>query len=495
MSDYDKFMRYEDFLALMEEDFCKVRPLLKEINIDYNEYNSKLDSAAEQSNSIYLFLFDSSGFSVKRECEEIKWDAIESRVLSTHSWLNRICKIISLPNLRFPIEFEDMAKDSSIPILSYHKRKDYLGTVLVPDFEIFEQNYYCRETFKDNIVFQNKHDRAIFFGSTTGTNEREDRGCCNTIDNIENDPSIRIAAAKYFITNDKVVFKLPSIVQCDNKETEEHLKSFAFAAPERVNWNDQFNNKFIISVDGNGPTCTRVAVTLLSNSVLLKYNSNWITYYHRALRAYVNYIPISTNEEVDGALVNMQKNYSYYEQVQNRASEDFSLIFKRANVDRYFAAVLNEYYALFFGKNKNYWENRFKLDQVAHLDIDAHFSNKGDYSLWPSQKIIDPSGNFIEGITIYPATGLFDWRNISYQVMFEDGSITEMVLGGHFAGRKNIAAKITGFRMVAIANKNFSLFYTGIFADGTVQKASNGEWLKHELNPIKCIDFNILPSF
>lgn len=484
------FMSYEDFLSLMEEDFCRVRHLLREGEIDYKKYCSKLDSLTDQTKSICSFLFDSSGNVIKQP-NQVNW--VEPRVSATYPWLIRLSKIISLPNLKFAYEFKDMAEDADFPIFSFHKRKDYQSIILVPDFETVMQNYYSRNIFKDEMSFQNKHDLAIFVGSTTGSNAREDRGITNTIDNIETDPSVRISSAKYFDGNKKVIFLLPSIVQCDSKETEEYLRKFSFTNCERMGWSEQFKNKFIISVDGNGPTLSRVAVCLLSNSVLLKYNSNWIAYYHRALRPYVNYIPVASHEEIEDVLENLRGNSSFYESVSRRGSTEFSLIFKRANVDRYFAAVLNEFYALFFGKNEIYWENRLNLDQVAHLDIDVHFSNVGDVSLWPSQEVSDSSGNFIEGLAIYPASSLFDWRDISYQVMFEDSTVSEMVLGGHFAGKKNNAAKIVGFRMVAASEKSFSLFYTGVYANGVVQKVSNGEWLQHDLSPLKRIIFKIYP--
>jgi len=485
------FMLYDDFLQLMEDDLRPIRHLIHESGLDYETYSNILDDYADKSKSIYSFKFDSTGNVVKKEFDQIKWDAIESRVQSFYAQLQRLTKLISLPNLKIAYEFEDMAHDANIPIFSYHKKNDYKGIVLVPDFELFEQNYYNNHMYNDSLAFKSKANKAIFVGSTTGTNARETRGCENTIHNIETDPSVRIDAAKYFNGNKDVIFRLPSIVQCDSKETENYLRQFAFASPERIGWSQQFEHKFIISVDGNGPTLSRVAITLLSNSVLLKYNSSWIAYYHRALRPYENYIPIASHNEIESVLINLENNIDFYEQISKKASKDFSLIFKRANVERYFAAVLNEFYAIFFGKDETYVANRLKIEQVGHFDIDAHIANVGDVSFWPHQEVSDPQGNFIEGITIYPASGLFDWRDISYQVMFADGAISEMVLGGHFAGSRNEARKIVGFRLIAKSEQQFTLFYSGEFADGTNQKASHGTWIQHDSSPLKRIRFEI----
>ncbi len=333
------FMSYEDFLSLMDEDLRVARESLKKHGINYHRYNERIDDLIK-SKRFYSFRFVENGKTVHREQGEIKSDATELRVQIHHQWLARLTQLISLPNLRFCIEIEDMADDTDIPVLSYHKKHGQ-NIVLIPDFEIFGQNYYRRGMYIDNLAFQEKSDKAIFFGSTTGTNAHEDRECCNTIENIDHDPSVRISAAKFFDGSESVVFKLPLITQCDSIETEEYLRKFPFTQCDRAEYNAQFNYKFIISVDGNGPTCTRVAVALLSNSVLLKYSSQWITYYHRALRPFVNYIPITCHDDVNYVLNEINDNYQLYSAVSHRASEDFLPLFKKSNVDRYFGVVLN----------------------------------------------------------------------------------------------------------------------------------------------------------
>lgn len=489
------FMSYEDFLSLMEEDLLEAKKTLSRQGMNYKLYSEKIDNLVH-SKSIYSFCFGSKGDKkVYREQNEIKWSAIESRVETHHRWLNKIAQVLTLPKFRLCIEFEDMANDNNdIPIFCYHKKHGQ-NIVLIPDFEILEQNYYALEMYKDNYIFQEKQDKAIFVGSTTGTNAIENRGCCNTIENINQDPCVRVSAAKYFDGNEDVIFKLPSVVQCDTEETVEYLKSFGFTHYPRVDWNEQFKYKFILSVDGNGPTCTRVAAALLSNSVLLKYNSRWIVYYHRALRPYYNYIPVAWHDDIHDVLGQIKDNYSFYAAISRQASEDFSLLLKKANVDRYFAVALNEYYALFFGRDDTYWENRLKLDQVAHFDIEAHFSNVGDVWLYPSMTVEHHSGNCIEGLTITPASNLFDWSDISYQVMFEDGSISEMVHGGKFAGSKSKSSKIIGFKMVAKSKYRFSLLYSGIFENGNMRKVYEGEWLRCDNAPIKGIVFHLYTAF
>ena len=485
------FMFYEDFLSLMDDDIRIAKKYLDQEGMSFEQYCKILDGLVESEwKCVYSFAFDSIGKTVIREQEEIKW--VERRVQIYHQWLVSLTRLISFPNFRVAIDLRDMVNDLDIPILSFHKKSGQ-NIILVPDFEIYEQNYYRRDIYSDSVAFQGKLDKAIFVGSTTGTVASEVRSCCNTIENINNDPSVRLSAAKFFESSESVVFKLPSVVQCDSQETEAYLKTFTFTQCDRIDWSGQFKYKFIISVDGNGPTCTRVAATLLSHSVLLKYQSQWITYYHRALRPFVNYVPISWHSDVNHALSELKDNYAFYSNISRAANEDFSLLFKKSNVDRFFAAVLNEFYALFRGRDNIYWNNRQRIDQVTHFDIEAHFANVGDVWLYPSITIKEEAENYIQGLTISPASGLFEWNDISYQVMFEDGSASDIVCGGKFCGTRGQSKNIIGFRMSAQSRFRFSFFYSGVFSNDAVKKVRMGEWLTHDNMFIKCIELHLEP--
>jgi len=471
-------IHYDELLELMSDDLNNARTLIDQKKMDFDSYITKISHLTAHSKSIYSFCFNKNR-TVDRTPPEEKWDAIESRVQSVHAQLSRIAGLVYLPDLKIAYEFEDMAHDTEIPIFSYHKKLGYKGLFLAPDFEIFEQNYYHQNNYHDQVRFDQKLSKAIFVGSTTGTNRQENRGCQNTLQNIHSDPSVRLEAAQCFSKNPKIVFRLPSIVQCDSKETEDYLRSFPFAHPRRIGWQEQFNYKYIISVDGNGPTLSRVAATLLSNSVLLKYESNWIAYYHRLLKPFENYIPIKNHSDVEQVILDSASKSEDHKNIARISSKIFSLLFQRANVERYFGIALNEFRALFLGKDEVYLKNRTKLEQVAHLDIDAHISNIGDVSFWPSMEISATSGNVIEGITIYPSSALFKWSDITYQVMFEDGTVSSITFGGHFVGSKNESKAIVGFRLHAISEYNFRLKYRGDFLDGTSVIADNGCWVEN----------------
>jgi hypothetical protein len=476
---------------MMADDIFYIKRSVLMGNMSYQDYVLGIDEIVKNSKSTYAFVFSKERGLVEREPAEVKWDAVEPRVKIVHDWLNRLNRIINIDGFKIAVEFEDMPKDQDYPVFCYQKRLDYHNIILMPDFEIVENNYFCTQMTRDEKSFVEKNNRAVFYGSTTGTNVLENRVCCNTINNIINDPSRRIDAAKYFSGKDDIIFKLPSVVQCDNDDTVNYLKSLEFTSCDPVDYKAQLENKFLISVDGNGATCSRVAISLLSNSVLLKYDSKWILFYHRLLRPYFNFIPILEHKDVEYILMDLPYSLDYYESISRNSSEIFYNVFNKINVDRYFAVALNELYSTFFGKGTLYYNNKVFLDNKSHLDIYAHFSNVGTLSLWPSYEVFCPDDEILESISIYPASDLFKWYDIYYQVMYEDGSESDLVMGGGWAGEAGKSKYMHGFRIFVNSSRCFSLFCSVYFSDGSIRKVSSGEWCYNLSSPIKMIKFYI----
>lgn len=489
----DIHLSYEYLLSLIAEDLFLTRSLIIKNHITFDAYKDAIIGRGKKSKSIFYYFFNQAGDAIERNPDNVEWDDIESRVSTYQNVLNNISNIIKLPGFCFGIEYEDMAGDFNIPLLCFHKNIDDQSHILVPDFEIFEYNYYMQ--LKDGTDFDNKVDKAVFVGSTTGTNFDENRGCCNTVDNIINDPSVRISAAHFFNDKENIIFKLPSVVQCDNSETEIFLRNQPYMQAQRMTWDQQYQNRYIISIDGNGPTCTRVALSLLSNSVLMKYKSSWIVYYHRALRPYFNYLPVQNHGDIEHIMETFSHDLASLRFISGNAKRQFRLLFNRRNVQRMFAIALNELYAIFFGYNTIYHENRRRLSKVAHLDMDAHFSNVGDKQFWPDHEIYC-GGQFIEGITIYPASSLIDWYNMEYQAKLEDGTITACANGGGFVGTKGQSLSLIAFRFLANPNLPCHIEYEGEFESGLRKTANNGNWLEHNNEKLKriTIKFGIIQN-
>jgi hypothetical protein len=64
-------------------------------------------------------------------------------------------------------------------------------------------------------------------------------------------------------------------------------------SPRGVSEAEHIKYKYLISIDGNAATGTRVAWIMNSNSVLLKQESDKIQWYYSALKPYHNYVPVN----------------------------------------------------------------------------------------------------------------------------------------------------------------------------------------------------------
>ena len=178
-----------------------------------------------------------------------------------------------------------------LPVFAF-QRPIGARAILLPDIDAIDQNFY-RAMPLDETPFMEKTTAAIFVGSTTGD--------IHSVGSVAALASARLRAAVFFRGNPLVDFRLPHIVQCDTPEAEHAIRELAIGSA-RATWPEQYSRKFLISLDGNGATCSRVAMALRSRSVLLKYRSPSELYYFPGLAAGQHYIPIETDADVIATL-------------------------------------------------------------------------------------------------------------------------------------------------------------------------------------------------
>lgn len=150
-------------------------------------------------------------------------------------------------------------------------------------------------------IFLRFRSTAAFVGSTSGSGlQRIDAENART---LAWPP--RLKSFAYFRGNLRVSFRLPAVVQCDSADTAQILKTQGCGIGRegaRELWRRQFQGRFIISMDGNGATCSRVAIALKSRCALMKYDSDSILYYFHGLQPGRHYIPIAADADVEKIL-------------------------------------------------------------------------------------------------------------------------------------------------------------------------------------------------
>jgi len=66
---------------------------------------------------------------------------------------------------------------------------------------------------------------------------------------------------------------------------------------------DHLQYRYLIDVDGNGMTVPRSYWILLSDSLLIKQQSDWVLWFSSGLAPYVNYVPFTAaDDDLDGVI-------------------------------------------------------------------------------------------------------------------------------------------------------------------------------------------------
>ena len=184
------------------------------------------------------------------------------------------------------------AAHPGIPFFAFQRRYGE-RSLLLPDVDLLEFDYFRPRTWIDSTLYRDKLPQAIFVGSTTGETL--------TLEKVKALATPRLRAAHAFKDSPHVVFQLPNVVQCDSEQTEVAAKALGLGELF-VSWPDQMRYRHLISIDGNGATCSRVAIALHSNSTLLKYESEYELFYFKGLKPWVHFIPITADIDVETAV-------------------------------------------------------------------------------------------------------------------------------------------------------------------------------------------------
>lgn len=192
-----------------------------------------------------------------------------------------------LGRLSLAVDVSDFPVQSlDCPILSFQKRR-FAPNVLIPDVDFLYFNY---DRERDTVTSDDKRPGAIFVGASTGG--------VVTRQIVETSGLPRLAFARALADHQAISFTIGSAVQCDTPETRALLESQPYFSGH-IDWAEQLKRRFIVSMDGNGATCSRVVRALLSNSILIKINSPEQLFYFHGLKAFEHFLPASTIDDIE----------------------------------------------------------------------------------------------------------------------------------------------------------------------------------------------------
>lgn len=357
-------------------------------------------------------------------------------------------------NTELAIDLDDLAdRTSAGPVFCFQKVSG-ARSILIPDVDMLE-DFYLSAASDDGFAYDEKIDAAIFVGSTTGQ-----LYITRTI--VEQLAHQRLRSAVYFKDQPDVRFELPGIVQCDGPETEAMIRALGLGSVA-TSWAEQFSYRYLMSIDGNGATCSRVAIALKSNSVLMRYHSINDLYYFRGLQAWKHYVPLNRDADVIDNIALLRRSPALSREIAHASREFYRTRLSRVAVMRYMAELLNAYIAR-FGKPIAVAAD----DPIFAIDSFGHISGKGDVWSQPNGWLLAGDGGWIEGIGLIPGPEIAP-SDLSYWAIDVDGTELDLVQPWTLAGSRGQSRALRGFRidLHGDAAARFELRYEARFLDGT----------------------------
>jgi hypothetical protein len=294
------------------------------------------DAAAElnTTETAYTFTIREGGISVESKLGKFA-NVAHPRSRIHLDFFHEVLRVYpSIPDTTFILDIGDMPPPSpNVPAFQFQKPAGAFS-ILLPDIDFIGWNYYTLAVIVDTAHYAEKALSAIFVGGTSGQ--------LNTVETVRNPVASRLRSAKYFRGHPDIRFLLPKLCQCANPEAERALRDLGFGGPP-IQWSEQFGHKFIISVDGNGATCSRVVIVLKSNSVLLKYDSPHRLYYFHGLLPWRHYIPIGADTDVESLLSMERECPGIFTSIAEEGSQFAATYLTQPRVWQYAAEVLTNY--------------------------------------------------------------------------------------------------------------------------------------------------------
>ena len=220
------------------------------------------------------------------------------------------------------------------PIFGF-QRHVRANNLLLPDVDFFHHGWYLNDS--DPVPYDVKSNSACFVGASTGAPLSADA--------VRRHASPRLRLAHAFAGDEQVVFKIAHAAHCDTEETRQLLISQPyFSTP--VAWTEQLKHRFLLSVDGNGATCSRVVKSLRSQGVLVKFRSEQELYYFPLMQAGRHFLDVGEASQVRQILRTEAQEPGHHLAVATAGQAFAARYLSAAGVLDYTRLMLEQYAAL-----------------------------------------------------------------------------------------------------------------------------------------------------
>ena len=219
--------------------------------------------------------------------------------------------------------------------------------ILMPDFFVIQEDYpkKINDLSQNNILFEQKIDRAIFRGGDTAQSSLES----TDIEFYRHHPRGKIFFLSYIFPD--YIDAKPTNPSFFNRKDKDNLilKLFLESIYGKhfkhnfVNIEDQAKFKYILSLDGITASWSRPLIILFTDSLLL-YETNFNQWFQEALIPWYNHVPIKADLSdlltmIDWARSNQEKVKKIIANQKKTAESCFT----PAEIERQFVYLLKNY--------------------------------------------------------------------------------------------------------------------------------------------------------
>ncbi len=257
---------------------------------------------------------------------------------------------------RMPININDeIEKEAAeFPAIRMSKNTNYIyekDKILIPDN--FVANRWWRKLAQSiiqenaNNPWDKKIEKIFWRGATSN-------GTYN-IDNFDKLPRLTLVMlSKLYPDLIDAQFSKYSQQFSDDlsgKKMKRFLKTLWKEEPQVVKEVDHLKYKYLISIDGNTCAWSRVPWIMLSNSVLVKQETDNIEWFYPAMKPYIHYVPI--NERLTNIFAQLEWLKSHDKELKqiSENARDFAVNnLMPEHIEAHMVMVLNQYHKFHQGK-------------------------------------------------------------------------------------------------------------------------------------------------
>ena len=269
------------------------------------------------------------------------------------NYLKKLIKTHKINDVDFIVYARDIIPENnleeeifSVPAFMMFQNSDHkheANTFIMPD-SLFLNPYWGKliaKIIQANINYPwNKKIEKIFWrGASTGIGEYN-------LDIIDQLPRLKIAILSKLYPNliDARLVSQDVSHNSSGKELKKILAILFGKDSNKATETEHLQYKYLLSLDGNSATGTRVPWIMLSNSLLIKQDSRKVQWFYSALKPYVHYVPV--NEDLTNIFSQLEWMKAHDNELQIIAKNAHNFVENNLmpeHIDSHMAIILNEY--------------------------------------------------------------------------------------------------------------------------------------------------------